>query len=363
MFLLLSTLTALLECGPLFLKFCGDICIWQRLALCLAYQFGNLFPLPFCLNKKTLTIVNTISIVALCFACSIKNYPILQWLLYFVTITCIAIPLQSTRGLLKKKESTVRKRCARVVGFLLAPLMCYIPFVMGLFCCLATLFAIHYVTDSTENTVATVHSYNLLRENSYYIIMLWHQLHYFIYAYAAVLYIYQKLHQPSLTMMLFACTWLTYLITEPLILRVYQHITKAKELTKQGYMQTIIIGHLLLTLLLILLPCTSSVNLFSLLWILTGFGGGTVFAITALCKRSHTYHKEHLNIVENIGHLTGTFIAVVFLCIFPQGIQYLPYLSALCAAVVLILTLKQQLTKHIITNERKNNDESQNNTR
>ena len=41
MFLLLSTLTALLECGPLFLKFCGDICIWQRLALCLAYQFGN----------------------------------------------------------------------------------------------------------------------------------------------------------------------------------------------------------------------------------------------------------------------------------------------------------------------------------
>lgn len=345
MFLFLSAMTALLECGPIFLGISLGYGPGQILSFCLAYQFGNLFPVPFHLCKKMLISAAYFFPVLLCLAGFSSKYSLFQWLFYLMAIMLLSCVTQSIRSVAKSQTGTVPKRIARVVGFFLSPTMAYAPTLLMLVCWLTVIFSFKDIQRDVADTNCFTIPCKTMRKNYCYHIMLWHQLHYFIYAYAMILFIYQTTNRSFLTMILFACTWLTYLLTEPLInyLNLSHPQFVDKFCTKSRNIVTILIGHTFLLLILLLLPYAKSAFLI-VLWILTGFGGGTVFAITALCKQSVSYRKEHLEITENIGHFAGTALAVIWALFFPKSIQYLSCISALCVIMVLLLTLKNMNT-------------------
>lgn len=340
MFLMLSTITALLECGPVFLGICLGYSPGQLLSLCLAYQFGNLFPVPFRLPRNALMGITFLAAILLVLAGFSTELPLLQWILYLAGLMLLSCTTQSIRAKIKGQAGTVKKRLCRVAGFFLAPLMSYIPHLILLICCLIVLSALRHTPEKAFRSDTVSISCNIVLKNSCYKIMLWHQLHYFIYAYAMILLVYDRTNKPFGTMLLFAGTWLTYLMTEPLLTRIHPNLL-GRLSSRSLYTAIILGGHSFLLFLLLLIPNVSTISLI-ILWILTGFGGGTVFAITALCKQSAAYEKKHLELTENIGHFAGTAFAALFGALFPQNLSSLSYVSALCVIVVLALTLKQK---------------------
>ena len=355
MFLLLSAITAVLECGSIFLGIHLGYGPGGILSFCLAYQLGNLFPIPFRLDKKILTLLVWIAPTLLCLASLCNSLPLFQWAFYFLMIALLSCIVQSIRTIMKGKTGTVPKRLSRVVGFMLAPLMAYAPLPLCAACCLIVWIALKCTSDKNIPVRSLPPFTKRTLKSSYCHIMLWHQLHYFIYAYGMILFAYQITESSFQTMIYFACTWLTYLVTEPLLKRLN------KACSASPYKPTTIIwgGHTFLLLILLLLPNVPPFC-FILLWILTGFGGGTVFAITALCKKSPAYEDEHLELAENIGHFVGTGLAVLWVSIFPQNISCLCYLSALCVVMVIILTIKSKRNRketNVYENSNSTNEE------
>ena len=346
MFLILSAMTALLECGSIFLGICLGYSPGRILSLCLAYQFGNLFPIPFCLRRKALLNTVYLAFAALCIAQFLDTRPLFQWIFYFLGIMMLSCTIQSVRSEMKVQISTVRKRTARIIGFTLAPFMMYAPFLILSVCCLIVLFSLKHTIQISASDSSLSHFFKAMAKNDCYKIMLWHQLHYFIYAYAMILIVYQMTNKPFLTMLLFACTWLTYLITEPFIKYICRSCPRLTYTigSISGNIAIILIGHTFLMLILLLLP-NVSLKVFIPLWILAGFGGGTVFAISALCSQTSTYKKENLTFTENIGHFVGTATSVTWISLFPQNVRHISYLSALCVLIVLLLTAKKHLRK------------------
>lgn len=394
MFLILSTMTALLECGSIFLGMGLGYCPGLTLSFCLAYQAGNLFPIPFCLRRGALRNMALVSLLSLCLAPFMGDLFVLQWLLYFTGILLLSCTIQSIRAGMRTQVSTVKKRLSRVAGFLLAPLPAYAPFPLLPLCCLVVLFSFRRIPDSGTSAPPRICRQKTESaaggRRTVYTIMLWHQLHYFIYAYGMLLYAHSLTGNPFLTMLLFACTWLTYLSTEPLVKYLGRTLRKpcaspsdtpepvdlwqssgnagaspsdtpepvelwqssenagVSPSVTSGPTAATLAGHTFLLLILLLLPNVPD-WLFILLWILTGFGGGTVYAVTALCTHSPAYSKDRLVLTENLGHFAGTGLAVAWACLFPQRLPQLSYPAAFCVLAVIVLTLSAAGKKDQIT--------------
>lgn len=344
MFLIMSTMTALLECGPIFLGINLGYCPASIIFLCLSYQLGNLFPIPFYPGKKCLIIMALLSPFPLCLASLFCKAPWTQCLFYSIGIMMLSSAMQCVRSMQKGQFSTVLKRLSRVLGFLCSPLMAYVPLLILLMCCLAILFSTKRLPIQVSITFPHSLSLKKKQTNNYYHIMLWHQLHYFIYAYSMIWVCYQKTQNAFLTIVFFSLTWLTYLMAEKFILFLHRlpPLTGNVNSDKLNYTSIVTAGHIFLLLLLVLFPVVH-LSWFILLWILTGFGGGTVFAITEICRQSDYYEKNALEFTENIGHFIGTLVAFLWVLFLPQKISCLPYLSAFCVLVVVLLTCKEKI--------------------
>lgn len=343
MFLILSTMTALLECGPIFL----GISLGYRPAfiifLCLSYQLGNLFPVPFYPGKKCLIAMALLSPLPLGAATFFCQAPRLQCLFYSMGIMMLSCTMQCVRSTRKGQVPTLSKRLTRVLGFLCSPLMAHASFPILLTCCLAVFFSTGQLPTQVNIQFPACLSLKSKRAGNCYYIMLWHQLHYFIYAYSMIWICYQKIQNVFLTVTFFSLTWLTYLLAEPLILFLFRLPFRAKNINS-GILNAravVAIGHTFLFFLLMLLP-TVRLPWFIFLWVLTGFGGGTVFAITEICRQSDHYEKNSLVYTENIGHFIGTLAAFLWVLFFPRKAYCLPYLSAFCVLMVLLLTRKNK---------------------
>ena len=337
MYLILSTITALLECGPIFLGIRFDYTPGQILLLCFAYQFGNLFSSGFCRNQMAVTC--GLSALFLLPASLIRHPLWLQHGLFFLGIVLLSVALQNARGQFKGTVSTVAKRLARVTGFLLSPVVGYLPVLFFALCPAIILTALWQKDDREFPSTDRPAYFHAMWQNPSCHIMLWHQLHYFSYAYGTILVFYSATENAFLTMLVFACTWMTYLMTEPLL----HFLFPARESTYTR--RYLFIGHTFLLLILLLLPMARSTVSFAVLWILTGFGGGTVFAITALFRESPDYHQDILNYTENIGHFAGSGIAAIWALFFPDRLNMLPYLSSICVIAVLIRTIHNHTRK------------------
>lgn len=333
MYLALSTITALLECGSIFLGIHLGYSSGQILLLCFAYQFGNLFSSGFNFDRRHMTAICGLSCLLLIPAFLIHGHLWVRHGLLFLGIALLSIALQHARCWVKGRVSTVSKRLARMAGFLLSPVMGCLPIPVLSLCCIAVFWSLQHGKPGESSELNHAACFHEMRTNSVYHIMLWHQLHYFTYAYGVILVFFYATGHALLTMLFFSCTWLTYLMTEPLLHALFPtHDNHSNR-------RYLLIGHVFLLVILLLLPIVRSMAHFVVLWILTGFGGGTVFAITALCKESSGFRKEVLDYTENIGHFSGSGLAAALALLFPDSLKMLPYLSAVCVITVLTLTI------------------------
>jgi hypothetical protein len=75
-----------------------------------------------------------------------------------------------------------------------------------------------------------------------------------------------------------------------------------------------------------------------ILWILTGFGGGTVFCIEGIFKKYDIRDKLSIDISENYGHILGLVAGIVIFNVFK--VYEAPIIfSALRALSVALLTI------------------------
>lgn len=332
MFYLLSMITGILECGWIAFGLVRGLALWQILCYPLSYHFGNLFPKPFSLPKNVLFLFCSVSMIV---AVVLSAIPVPEAVSFILTCLCLFLlsaVIQSVRDSMKIDGNRLFKRIFRVTGFALAPLAAFIPEIM-LFSAVAIAF--YGLTKYTDRQFRfTSPGF----QGEYSLVMLFHQLHYFFYAHitlAAVSLALSK--QPPVIKaleyaftrnpavfgslagaLLFCGTWVTYMSVEPV----------ASCLTKK-IMPVFFIGHSAVFVLLLSMSFVADTTLFLVLWLLTGFGGGTVYTITTKAKQSGKYNKDSMTVSENLGHTFGLFVAVIVSALFGT---YSPSIMLVCGA-------------------------------
>ena len=157
-----------------------------------------------------------------------------------------------------------------------------------------------------------------------YFIMVVHQMHYFSYAYI-VLIIAGKFdnYHGFLTALLFVLSWITYTSAQYIF-------------TEKKYYTYLITGHIFLALLISAIALTTIEPLKIVLWILTGFGGGTVFCIKEIQKSKRGYDNHTLESSENYGHFLGVFCSIILYVLFGT-LNAAIYFASICAAITALL--------------------------
>lgn len=172
-------------------------------------------------------------------------------------------------------------------------------------------------------------------QNGFSLVMIFHQLHYFFYAHitlTAMSLLFSRVSTTGIVYaaLLFCGTWITYMSVEPIVSRLTNRI-----------LPMFYIGHIGIGVLLFVMHDVTSVPLFIVLWLVTGFGGGVVYTISAKAKDTGNYQKDSMTIAENIGHtpglLTAVGVAAVFGNISPQIMLVSGSASALFAVAAMTL--------------------------
>lgn len=324
-FLCLSFISGIVELGSITFSFRQNLKPIELIGVGLIYQIGNLVPVPVTLNWLTSLIFVISSLILLLYTyLSGFNY----WI-FLLAVVLFAGCLQLARSITKGEVSTFTKRLARVAGFLCAPTTGTLGLVV---CCLVVLLTLFWGRDKIGES--KLHFPKLSFLNG---IMIAHQIHYFCYVYTILFWIMTLLHEHYLLIgSVFTLGWLSYIST-PFFLR------------GNSYIQYSVIGHLWLTVILTLLAFVKSPILTIILWILTGFGGGTVFCISNLLKESVTSTKNHsIDFSENIGHVLGVVTSLALFA-WTNSVSVTILFAALFAFATAILLLVysyrlQQLT-------------------
>ena len=332
MFYLLSLITGVLECGGIVYGVVHSLPLWKILCFPLAYHIGNLFPKPFSLNYGILRIMCVLSAVLglVLYGVNLSDRTdfVLRCLVLFLTSAVI----QSLRSGMKSDGNRLLKRVFRVVGFILAPLVVLIPDEIMLFSSVVALLSIKECSDKSSITC-------MFSQNGFSFVMLFHQLHYFFYAHItlasmSLLFSCSSNSGVVISAILFCGTWVTYISVEPVVSRI----------TKR-FLTVFYVGHIGISVLLLLMYYVASVPIFIVLWLMTGFGGGVVYTISAKAKEMGYYNKDSMVIAENIGHTLGLLIAVGISVLWatdaPRIMLIFGAVSALLAVVSMILITRR----------------------
>ena len=144
--------------------------------------------------------------------------------------------------------------------------------------------------------------------------------------------------------LLFCGTWVTYMSVEPIVSR----------LTKNT-LPVFFAGHIGISMLLFTMSFVDNIPLFMALWLITGFGGGVVYTISARAKKLGCYDKPSMTISENIGHTLGLAVAVVSAAVFgmrsPDIMLVAGSVSALLAVISMTFTPKEGRSNENIDNK------------
>lgn len=312
----LAGAASLLELGPIVALLHQGHGIAAVLAAGLAYQAGNAAPRPRALGHPLL--LGAIALTGgLVFYLSVAATA--AW---FASIAALSWTLQATRRRLTAAPATSHKRIARVAGFIAAALA---PIAIWLTLALATIaIALGYITQHEPQNTARKIAFTRLEWT-----MFVHQTHYFSYAYAIpVLVARPELGGFGAIGFWFACGWISYLSAEALWRRFSPR-------------PVFIIGHVSLAAILVSLTLTSAAPVWVVtFWILSGFGGGTVYCLTLLHRQSGGA-PERLERAEDAGHLVGVALALALVLALDVTAAHLPALGAAWAlgAALLLLTI------------------------
>ena len=314
MFLLLSLISGLIETGTVIfaLRHFGPE---TALLAAILYQIGNLVPFPLRLSKLTVFILafasGTLMVIGVFFPIAV-----------IFAIPCMSASLQSIRGEFKKHSPKMQKRIFRTIGFLLG--FIFTP-VIGIIS--ATIIVIYSLISNaySSKTIVTLPKFNKL-----HLVMIFHQMHYFVYCYIVMIVAYQY-GGALFAAGLFFAGWITYVIA-PILYR-----------NSDNYKKIFLFGHLLLVVLLVSMFFIQSLPAMAFLWIMTGFGGTTEFCIGRLAKKYDLFNEVNHNCAENYGHILGVLVCL-FAFVLTNSL-YLPLLLsamfASCAMVTMILFLKK----------------------
>lgn len=285
-FLLLSCVSGALETGVLFYGWANSLPWWEVLALALMYQLGNLLSL-FVRNRRAALAVSCV--VVLLFTALYALFQI-RWFL-FITTACCSSSIQIGRSAYKSTCRTWIKRSFRVLGFALSP---FAALIMPWFIAAAGAAAL---------VAAGSHSSPVKRRKPFkiYSVMIFHQIHYFVYIYALVLWVLCQNTSITATVILFVAGWAVYILPQAISGR-FPQLNRAA---------MFFVCHTFLSLVMLAITVCAAANLTTAvcgLWILTGLGGGSVFCIESLSPR---YERAEMDFSENLGHVLGASLAVI----------------------------------------------------
>jgi hypothetical protein len=208
-----------------------------------------------------------------------------------------------------------------ILGFLFVPLL-------GSLGSIAIIWGL--VTGTTQSAgIAKLHF------GKFQFVMLFHQIHYFVYCYAVLITVYQ-VGGSIVAIVIFSLGWITYILGAKLY-RGTNHIV------------SFVIGHSSLIVLLVAMFLVESMPIRALLWILTGVCGTTEFCIGKLEHETSNYSETQHNAAENIGHVVGVTLCIVIYTI-SGSLALLPLVAAgsamLAISTLLLVPNKPQGANH-----------------
>jgi hypothetical protein len=208
----------------------------------------------------------------------------------------ISACIQSARSVMKSGAPKILKRSARIVGFAL-----------GFFCTpnlavAATVLTVLSATAVLRRVPGIKARVVLPRLNFLNIVMVFHQMHYFVYCYAVFIAVFERGGRAA-AILAFLLSWIVYLLS-PLLYR------KAKDLRAVFFT-----GHSLLVAILTGLYLAPLLPVKIVLYLLTGVGGTTEFCIGGLGKKWGVYNEDAQNFSENLGHVLGVASCLILFSI------------------------------------------------
>jgi hypothetical protein len=269
--------------------------IIRALACALCYQIGNLVPRPLELPKSM--VITSGILGAFCFTCVLLPLPPVTVLAASLLGTLsVSACIQSARSVMKSGAPKMLKRGARIAGFAL-----------GFFCtpnliAAAAVLTVLFTVVVLRRVPAIKARLILPRVNGLNIVMVFHQMHYFVYCYAVLIAAFERGGKTA-AILAFLLSWIVYLLS-PLLYR------KVKDLRKVFFL-----GHSLLVLILTGLYLAPSLPLKIVLYLLTGIGGTTEFCIGGLGKKWGIYNEDAQNFSENLGHVLGVTSCLILFII------------------------------------------------
>lgn len=318
LFYMLSLFTGVLECGWILRGVVQGFPLWQILCFPLAYHVGNLFPKPIFLGKWELFGMSAVSAALSMFMLFDKKN---NFLLDCLCLLCLSACMQSVRSGLKSDGNRLLKRVFRVSGFLLALSAIYFSEWILLSFSVLMMFVI-LKNYNKKSGICRFHS-----QGGFSAVMLFHQLHYFFYAHITLATMAQKTGI-IWAALLFCGTWITYMLTEPLVSKLTIRIQPV------FYM-----GHTGICLLLFALYFVENMTLFTILWLVTGFGGGVVYTISERAKSVESFDKDSMTVSENIGHTSGLLTAVCISVMFGADSPKIMLLFGSASAFLAVITM------------------------
>lgn len=324
-FLILSLLSGVAELGGVYLGITWGLPIHFIILLPLFYQVGNL--LTNILPSKAFWGIAVAGIVFVLLVIY-SWYPSLWIFAVQLALTSYCIQLVRSRN--KRSCATWLKRSFRVAGFALSPLMCFkngqVIILLSMILCIFSLIRETLSRDAKKVALPTRKNKTL--EIS--LVMVFHQLHYFIYSYMIPIYVSQKTGNLVASALLFSLSWVIYLIPQ----------TIAEKLHIIHYKTMFFCCHAFLGLCMAAMSISAyfdNISLVLLFWILTGLGGGSVFCIKHLYKKSA---PANMDLSENIGHFLGPILAIA-VCIGSGNsvFVFLPAVSCLFVMMTLLSAL------------------------
>jgi hypothetical protein len=174
-----------------------------------------------------------------------------------------------------------------------------IPVLAGAAAVLVVLFSIIVLSRVTIAKGRII----LPRLNGLNAVMVFHQMHYFVYSYAALIFAFQ-LGGRAAAVFAFLASWVIYVFGQLL----YRNV---RDLRKAFFF-----GHSLLVILLAGLYFAPSIPMKIVLYLLTGIGGTTEFCIGGLAKKWELYSEDAQNFSENLGHVLGVAFCLMLFILF-----------------------------------------------
>jgi hypothetical protein len=291
LYLLLNIFSGYVELGVILYTLSLQYSPLKIIGIALAFQIGNLVPVPIHLNKLSIYFSLMISIIFILFSYTYHK----QYFILFIGILFLSVAIQLIRYNCTEKTSTTLKRISRVTGFIIAPIFSIFIILFVLF----LLFVCTIMLNAHNKKIFIIKP----KLNFYNITMIIHQMHYFCYTYFIIIILHNLMKFSSgLICIFFTLVWITY-------------ITTSHFFNKNTYKKYFVIGHLFLFVILGLMYFNFSKYLTVVLWICTGFGAGTIFALNRLNKKFIPYDENAMEYSENIGHILGILLSLLLYAI------------------------------------------------